>query len=163
MILAGFWLTRSPLYVPDPHGFNLLQVCPALGGHNTHPPRSGAPAHHHVSPRVWRRSSQRLMWGNCSIWRHFLLLPFRFPPLPAGHTKSVPRVMKQGRLVVASPCQEPRQETPSVHLHVQARAMKTRPKWYRRFPAGGTKALESLTVKGSGWTKPLWLLNKVPT
>lgn len=37
-----------------------------------------------ASPRRSRSSSHWLMWGNCSICRHFLLLPFRFPPPPMG-------------------------------------------------------------------------------
>lgn len=36
-----------------------------------------------ASPRLSRSSSHWLIWGNCSIWRHFLLLPLRFPPPPA--------------------------------------------------------------------------------
>ena len=35
-----------------------------------------------ASPRLSRSSSHWLIWGNCSICRHFLLLPLRFPPPP---------------------------------------------------------------------------------
>ena len=45
--------------------------------HPTHPMVSTK-----ASPRLSRSSSHWLIWGNCSICRHFLLLPLRFPPPP---------------------------------------------------------------------------------
>lgn len=82
MILAGFWLTRSPLYVPDPHGFNLLQVCPALGGHNTHPPtqlRSSRPP-----PRLTEGLAKILAEADVGELQH--LAPFLTLAFPVSAT-----------------------------------------------------------------------------
>lgn len=49
---------------------------------------SGSWSSTHASPRPSRSSSHWLMWGNCNIWRHFLLLPLRFPPPPARAIRS---------------------------------------------------------------------------
>lgn len=73
-------LTGSPKPVPLPQGKVSGEAPPAPAGAPVLAPAGPAQA----SPRLSRSSSHWLMCGNCSICRHFLLLPLRFPPPPVG-------------------------------------------------------------------------------
>lgn len=143
-----------PLYMSLPLA-QLNFVCTTLT--HAHPPallQSGAPTllSSRQPPHLTEGLSKILAEADVGELQH--LAPFLTLAFPVSTTTC--RAHKIGTMSYEarkSNCrQEPREEIPSVHLHEQAQARKTRPKWYLRLLAGGTKVLEPLTTRRSGRT-----------